>query len=143
MTNPDEIKNKFYEDLNAVITTVPNADRLIILGDFNARVGCDSAAWEGVIGKHVFDNCNSNGLLPFKTLGRRGCHHQEEGHAACTCHKAHAPHHRKTHATDGAKKTAAGHESTKMPECQKNEGRHQQAVLCCHLERTRRAHRVG
>lgn len=47
MTNPDEIKGKCYEDLNAVIATVPNADKLIILGDFNARVGC-----EGVIGKH-------------------------------------------------------------------------------------------
>ena len=53
MNNPDGIKNKFYEDLNAFITTVPNADRLIILGDFNSRVSCDSAAWEGVIGKHM------------------------------------------------------------------------------------------
>ena len=33
MTNPDEIKDKFYEDLNAVIATVPNADKLIILGE--------------------------------------------------------------------------------------------------------------
>lgn len=57
MTNLDETKD---EDLNA---TVPNADKFIILGDFNARVGCDSAAWEGVIGKHGVGNCNSNGLL--------------------------------------------------------------------------------
>ena len=47
MTNPDEIKNKFHEDSNAIITTIPNADTLIILG------GCDIAAWEGVIGKHA------------------------------------------------------------------------------------------
>lgn len=60
MTNPDEIKD---EDLNAVIATVPNADKFIILGDFNARVGCVSAAWKGVIGKHGVGNCNSNGLL--------------------------------------------------------------------------------
>lgn len=60
MTNPDEIKD---EDLNAVIATVPNADKFIILGDFNARVGCVSATWEGVIGKHGVGNCNSNGLL--------------------------------------------------------------------------------
>ncbi len=63
MTNPNEIKDKFYEDLNSVIVTVPNADKLIILGDFNARVGSDSTAWEGVIGKHGVGNCNSNGLL--------------------------------------------------------------------------------
>ena len=91
MNNPDEIKGKCYEDLNAVIATVPNADKLIILGDFNARVGCDSAAWEGVIGKHGVGNCNSNGLLLLQTCaehdplitntafrlptvtGRRGC----------------------------------------------------------------------
>ena len=39
MTNPEEIKNKFYEELNSVIRAVPTADKLIILGDFNARVG--------------------------------------------------------------------------------------------------------
>ena len=67
MTNPEEIKDKFYEDLNGVISTVPNADKLIILGDFNARVGCDSAAWDGVIGKHGVGSCNSNGLLLLQT----------------------------------------------------------------------------
>ena len=32
MTNPDETKDKFYEDLNALIASVPNADKLIMLG---------------------------------------------------------------------------------------------------------------
>jgi len=63
MTHLDETKDKFYEDLNTVITAVPHADKLIILGDCNARVGCDSVSWEGVIGKHGVGNCNSNGLL--------------------------------------------------------------------------------
>ena len=67
MTNPDEVKDKFYEDLNSVITAVPKADKLIILGDFNARVGNDSTAWEGVIGKHGVGKCNSNGLLLLQT----------------------------------------------------------------------------
>ena len=67
MTNPDEVKDKFYEDLNRVITAVPKADKLIILGDFNARVGNDSTAWEGVIGKHGVGKCNSNGLLLLQT----------------------------------------------------------------------------
>ncbi len=60
------IKDKFYKDLNSVIATVPNADKLIILGDFNARVGYDSTTWEGVIGKHGVGNCNSNGPLLFQ-----------------------------------------------------------------------------
>ena len=41
MTNPDDIKDKFYEDLDSIITSTPNSDKLIILGDFNARVGRD------------------------------------------------------------------------------------------------------
>ena len=63
MTNPDEVKDKFYEDLNAIITTVPSTDKLIILGDFNVRVGSDSTTWEGVIRQYGVGNCNSNGLL--------------------------------------------------------------------------------
>ena len=30
MTNPDEVKDKFYEDLNRVIAAVPKADKLIL-----------------------------------------------------------------------------------------------------------------
>ena len=39
MTNTDETKDKFYEDFEYVISAVSAADKLIILGDFNARVG--------------------------------------------------------------------------------------------------------
>ena len=41
MTNPDEVKDKFYDDLDSVISTAPRTDKLILLGDFNARVGTD------------------------------------------------------------------------------------------------------
>lgn len=44
MTNLDETKDKFYEDLKIVITTVPYADKLIILGNFNTRVGHNSVS---------------------------------------------------------------------------------------------------
>ena len=50
MTNPDEVKEKFYEDLNQVISSVPKQDKLILLGDFNARVGQDHETWAGVLG---------------------------------------------------------------------------------------------
>ncbi|BHF72656.1 hypothetical protein SprV_0401572500 [Sparganum proliferum] len=36
-TRPDQTRNKFYEDLHALLATVSKADKLIVLGDFNTR----------------------------------------------------------------------------------------------------------
>ena len=72
MTNPDEVKDKFYEDLNAIITSIPNTDKLIILGDFNVRVGSDRTTWEGVIGQYGVGNCNSTSLLLLQTFLEHG-----------------------------------------------------------------------
>ena len=63
MTNPDEVKDKFYDDLDSAISAAPWTDKLILLGDFNARVGTDHQTWEGVIGSEGVGKCNSNGLL--------------------------------------------------------------------------------
>ena len=63
MTNPDEVKDKFYDDLNSVISAAPRTDKLILLGDFNARVSTDHQTWERVIGSEGVGKCNSNGLL--------------------------------------------------------------------------------
>ena len=67
MTNSDEVKFKFYEELHSAIAAVPKADKLIILGDFNARVGSDNVSWDGVIGEYGVGHCNSNGLLLLQT----------------------------------------------------------------------------
>ena len=63
MTNPDEVKDKFYNDLDDVISATPRIDKLILLGDFNARIGTDHQTWEGVIGPEGVGKCNNNGLL--------------------------------------------------------------------------------
>ena len=63
MTNPDEVKDKFYDDLDNIIFAATRTDKLIILGDFNTRAGTDHQAWEGVIGSEGVGKCNSNGLL--------------------------------------------------------------------------------
>ncbi|VDL85862.1 unnamed protein product [Schistocephalus solidus] len=47
LTSSDETKNKFYEDLHALIATGPKVDKLIILDDFNARVETDSVTCAG------------------------------------------------------------------------------------------------
>ena len=66
MTNPDEVKDKFYDDLDSVISATPRTDKFILLGDFTARVGTDHQTWEGVIGTEGLGKCNSNGLLLLK-----------------------------------------------------------------------------
>ncbi|BHF80615.1 hypothetical protein SprV_0702374300 [Sparganum proliferum] len=68
MTTPDAAaRDKFYEDLHALLATVSKADKLIVLGDFNARVGTDHTAWRGVLGPHGLRGSNDNGLLLLRT----------------------------------------------------------------------------
>ena len=64
LTNPEDVKDRFYEDLGVLPSSVhvSSTDKLILLGDFNARVGCDSVTWKGVIGGSGVGNYNSNGL---------------------------------------------------------------------------------
>jgi exonuclease III len=63
LTSPDDAKEQFYEDLNQLIRDTHTSDKLLILGDFNARVGRDSDDWKGVLGPHGVGKANSNGLL--------------------------------------------------------------------------------
>ncbi|VDM03840.1 unnamed protein product [Schistocephalus solidus] len=67
MTSSDAAKDKFYEDLHALLATVPKLDKLIVLGNFNARIGTDHAAWQRVLGPQGLGRCNDNGLLLLRT----------------------------------------------------------------------------
>uniref|UniRef100_A0A183SZ38 Endo/exonuclease/phosphatase domain-containing protein n=1 Tax=Schistocephalus solidus TaxID=70667 RepID=A0A183SZ38_SCHSO len=67
MTSSDAVKDKFYEDLHSLLATVPKADKLIVLGGFNAGVGTDRASWRGVLGPHVLAGFNYNCLLLLRT----------------------------------------------------------------------------
>ncbi|VDL89786.1 unnamed protein product [Schistocephalus solidus] len=60
-------EDKFNEDLHALLATVSKEDKLIILGDFNARVGTDHAAWQDVLGPHGLGSCKDNGILLLQT----------------------------------------------------------------------------
>ena len=52
MTSPKEVREKFYDDLNTLIKSMPRCDKLILLGNFNARVGTDYKTWSNVIGEN-------------------------------------------------------------------------------------------
>nr|VZI51097.1 unnamed protein product [Spirometra erinaceieuropaei] len=64
MASPDTAKNKFYEDLYAPLASVLEADKLIMLSDFNARVDTGHAAWREILGLH---GTHDNGLLLLQT----------------------------------------------------------------------------
>nr|XP_027219088.1 craniofacial development protein 2-like [Penaeus vannamei] len=59
----DHVKGAFYQQLDTVISQIPAGDRLLLLGDFNARVGREDELWCNIIGKQGMGNCNDNGLL--------------------------------------------------------------------------------
>nr|VZI36736.1 unnamed protein product [Spirometra erinaceieuropaei] len=67
MTRPDAARDKFYEDLHALLATVSKADKLFVLGDFNARVGTNHTAWRGMLGLHGLRGSNDNSLLLLRT----------------------------------------------------------------------------
>jgi len=64
MTNTDDVKDKFYDELSA-LSLSPQSQRQTNCessGIFNARVGADHQTWNGIIGKQGIGKCNSNGL---------------------------------------------------------------------------------
>ncbi|XP_076467573.1 uncharacterized protein LOC143298578 [Babylonia areolata] len=56
-------KEAFYSELSFLLRKVDKEDKILIMGDFNARVGRDHIIWPGVIGRHGIGNCNDNGRL--------------------------------------------------------------------------------
>ncbi|XP_046862503.1 uncharacterized protein LOC124455960 [Xenia sp. Carnegie-2017] len=75
LTNPEDVKDRFNEDLDTMLSSVRSIDKLILIGDFNARVGRDSAAWDGVIGKSGEQNMDAP---PVETLASHRLHHCQE-----------------------------------------------------------------
>ena len=62
-TDTKEVKEQFYADLDVLLRSTPASDKVLVLRDFNARVGKDSNQWKGLIGKHGIGKMKVNGLL--------------------------------------------------------------------------------
>uniref|UniRef100_A0A0L8I8A6 Endonuclease/exonuclease/phosphatase domain-containing protein n=1 Tax=Octopus bimaculoides TaxID=37653 RepID=A0A0L8I8A6_OCTBM len=54
----------FYNLLDRTIHIVPAHDKLVVLRDFNSRVGSDHCLWNGILGHHGTGKCSANGQLP-------------------------------------------------------------------------------
>ena len=54
--------NQFYEDLRAVVDSTKQEEQIILLGDFNARMGKNNIGYEEIMGKYGEEvQANRNG----------------------------------------------------------------------------------
>ena len=59
----ESVKDAWYSQVQEVLRTVPGHDMLIMLGDYNAKVGREVCAFQGTIGKHsLHETSNDNGI---------------------------------------------------------------------------------
>ena len=60
LDSSDEVKDRFYDTLYSTLRRISRDDKIILLGEFNARVGRNHGIWHGVIGHHGVGNMNSH-----------------------------------------------------------------------------------
>ncbi|XP_047264579.1 craniofacial development protein 2-like [Capsicum annuum] len=63
----EEVKERFWEDLDEVVRSVPNVEKIVIAGDFNGHIGVLPEGYDDVHGDFGFDVRNGEGtdLLNF------------------------------------------------------------------------------
>ena len=61
MDSPETNILSFYDELRQLFLNIPDDDKIILLGDLNARVRRDSQTWK-YLGSHGLGMANSNGL---------------------------------------------------------------------------------
>ena len=62
LVSSEENITSFYHALSTLLNSVPKEEGIILLGDFNARVGTDHETWKP-LGPHSIGKMNDNGLL--------------------------------------------------------------------------------
>ncbi|XP_071483240.1 craniofacial development protein 2-like [Diadema antillarum] len=61
LASTPEAKDEFYSNLSDVIRNIPDNEHLVLLGDFNARVGADHDSWPSCLGHFGVGKINENG----------------------------------------------------------------------------------
>ena len=69
MADEDQ-KDLFYHALDSVLRKACPKDKIVLMGDFNARVGSKTDLWGDVIGAHGIGKMNSNGLRLLSTCSQ-------------------------------------------------------------------------
>ena len=64
-----DVKESFYDMLSKTLTETAKNDLVILMGDFNAKVGSDNLDIENVMGKHGIGKMNENGELLVELCG--------------------------------------------------------------------------
>ena len=82
------VKEAFYHDLHNLLQQVDSKEKLLILGDFNARLGRDLELLKGVLGRLGISNCNGNRhqLVITKTLLQQKDRFQATWRHLCSKH---------------------------------------------------------
>ncbi|XP_071638432.1 craniofacial development protein 2-like [Temnothorax longispinosus] len=68
----EESKNVFYEQLTATIRDLRKSDIVVLMGDFNAKVGQNNSRLEHVMGAHALGQMNNNGELLIEFWSTQG-----------------------------------------------------------------------
>ena len=63
MKAADDANEKFYYNLSKVLCSIPASEAIVLLDDFNARVGKGTQEWKVVTGRRSLGNKNTNGEL--------------------------------------------------------------------------------
>ena len=56
LTSEEGSKDRFYEVFRDTLRSIPRSDKIVFLGDFNARVGSYHHIWNGIIDRHGIGN---------------------------------------------------------------------------------------
>jgi hypothetical protein len=65
-------KESFYSLLDKTLVSLHRSDIVLMMGDFNAKVGCNNEDVEHIMGKHGTGDCNEKGELLIETCGNHG-----------------------------------------------------------------------
>lgn len=61
LTSAPDKKDEFYENLASILRNIPSKEQVVLLGDFNARVGADHDSWPSCLGQFGVGKMNENG----------------------------------------------------------------------------------